>query len=602
MLVSKTLRPILDFNIFESDSLMRRFKVALTVITLAISGLSASPAFAVSDGSIPCVTDGPVTGSGSFTIENNAVTAHTDCTGRAVIPDGVTTIGTGAFLFANGLTSIAIPTSVRIIEANAFQYATGLTSVAIPSGVTTIGNSAFVYASGLTSITIPASVTTIGTGAFNNNVSLTSISVAPENINYKSINGVLFNKSGKTLIHYPVELSSSSYTIPSGVTTIGAEAFRGASRLTSITIPSGVKTIEDSAFNLVSGLTSVTIPASVTTIGASAFNRASSLRSITFKPDSKLTIIGGYAFYAATSLTSIRIPASVRTIDELAFSDATALAAVTFESGSALATIADNAFDSANSLTSIRIPSSVTTIGASAFRSTTALNSIYFLGNAPASVGTNAFTGAGGKDGSTAYRKSSAKGFASVGSQWRGLEVAIGVYTATFKSNGGSSVASTDFIKNGSITSAPKTPTRSGYSFAGWSPSKDGSAITFPYTPGKNKNITLYAKWTKSSSNSTPEIEFSTSSTVLTNTHKIALKKLVKSHGKNAIFTIIGTAGRLPGASDAQVKNLAKSRANVVKAYLVKLGVKKANIKVNAKVVNQGIVPKTKILTRYLDS
>jgi uncharacterized repeat protein (TIGR02543 family) len=533
---------------------MRRFKVALTVITLAISGLSASPAFAGSDGLVNCVTDGAVTGSGSFTVVNNVVMEYWACTGRAVIPDGVTDIDIYAFYQAPGLTSV----------------------------------------------TIPASVTTIGKGAFRGTTALTSISVDPGNTYYKSINGVLFNKSGKTLIHYPVELNSTSYAIPSGVTTIGVDAFRSASRLTSVIIPSGVISIGDDAFNLATRLTSVTIPASVTTIGDSAFNRTRALRSVTFKPSSKLKIIGEYAFYGTTSLTSITIPASVRTLDEMAFADATSLTAVNFEPGSTLTTIDTNAFDSASSLTSITIPSSVTTIGSDVFSGTSALTSIYFLGNAPASVNTDAFIRAGDKDGVTAYRKSSATGFTSPGSQWKGLKVAIGVYTATFNSNGGTPVKSADFIKNGSIAIAPKTPTRSGYKFAGWSASKGGSAITFPYTPMENRNITLHAKWTKSTDKSTPAIEFSTSSIVLTKANKSALKKLANSSGKDASYVVTGTAGRLPGVTEAQVKNLAKLRANVVKTYLVKLGVKKSNIKIKTKIVNQGIVPKTKVLTRNL--
>ena len=43
---------------------------------------------------------------------------------------------------------------------------------------------------------------------------------------------------------------------------------------------------------------------------------------------------------------------------------------------------------------------------------------------------------------------------------------------------------------------APVTPTRSGFTFAGWSATDGGSAISFPYAPGVVTPITLYAKWT----------------------------------------------------------------------------------------------------------
>ena len=52
--------------------------------------------------------------------------------------------------------------SVTSIGSDAFRYCSGLTSVTIPNSVTSIGDFAFYGCSGLTSVTIPNSVTTIG--------------------------------------------------------------------------------------------------------------------------------------------------------------------------------------------------------------------------------------------------------------------------------------------------------------------------------------------------------------------------------------------------------------------------------------------------------
>ena len=64
----------------------------------------------------------------------------------------------------------------------------------------------------------------------------------------------------------------TSVTIPNSVTSIGSSAFYNCSTLTSVTIPNCVKWIPEGAFSGCSGLTSVTIPNSVTSIGKSAFS------------------------------------------------------------------------------------------------------------------------------------------------------------------------------------------------------------------------------------------------------------------------------------------------------------------------------------------
>ena len=170
--------------------------------------------------------------------------------------------------------------AVTEIGDRAFHACRSLTSLTIPGSVTSIGNGAFKHCVGLTSVTIPGSVTSIGDGAFSDCRGLTSIEVASGNPSYSSSDGVLFDKARTTLVTYPMGKQGSSYTIPTGVTSIGEGAFFWCSGLTSVTIPDGVTSIGDDAFYLCSGLTSVTIPGSVTSIGYFVFGGCSGLENI----------------------------------------------------------------------------------------------------------------------------------------------------------------------------------------------------------------------------------------------------------------------------------------------------------------------------------
>jgi uncharacterized repeat protein (TIGR02543 family) len=67
-------------------------------------------------------------------------------------------------------------------------------------------------------------------------------------------------------------------------------------------------------------------------------------------------------------------------------------------------------------------------------------------------------------------------------------------YVVTFNSNGGTNVASGSFFTNSTVVE-PAAPTKDGYTFAGWSATDGGSALTFPYAPGVTADITLFARW-----------------------------------------------------------------------------------------------------------
>ena len=283
-------------------------------------------------------------------------------------------------------TTYNIPQGITAIESSAFYDCKFLTRVTIPDSVTSIGDCAFSLCDSLTSITIPDSVEQIGTNPFTVCSALKSISVSPEHPYFATIDGVLFRKADKALISYPAGISSSTYTIPQGITAIGDSAFYYCDSLTSVSIPDSVTSIGDNAFYFCESLTSVTIPDSVTSIGDNAFYFCESLTSVTI-PDS-VTAIGDSAFSYCDSLTSVSIPDSVTAIGDEAFYSCSSLTSVNIPDS--VTSIGDRAFCYCDSLTSVSIPDSVTSIGNRAFYYCDSLTSVS-IPDSVTSIGDYAF-------------------------------------------------------------------------------------------------------------------------------------------------------------------------------------------------------------------
>ena len=149
---------------------------------------------------------------------------------------------------------MTFPNSVTNIGSYAFSYCSGLTSIEIPNSVTNIGNGVFWNCSGLTSIEIPNSVTSILGNPFLGCTSLTDIIVEKGNPIYDSRenSNAIIETETNTLIS-----GCMSTVIPNSVTAIGSSAFYGCTELKYINIPSSVMQIEKGAFGRGCGVTSI---------------------------------------------------------------------------------------------------------------------------------------------------------------------------------------------------------------------------------------------------------------------------------------------------------------------------------------------------------
>lgn len=395
----------------------RIFAVLLSVTLLMMAvPMGAIPVFAATSGTTgDCtwVLDGThltISGNGAMgDYDYNESPWGTDIT-SATIEEGVTSVGDYAFCECNALLSVDIPDSVTIIESYAFAFCTSITSVTIPNSVTTIefgafescsalaeltigdrvdtiGDYAFCGCTSLTEATIPASVTVIGENIFAWCFAMTNILVKEENVQFSSVDGVLFDKNQTTLLRCPIG-RAGVYTIPEGVIAIENSAFSGCITLTEVTVPDNV-VVGKYAFFECEALTTVTIGDDVT-LGDGVFGECRALTSLTIGDrvtigqeempwgyDTSLSItigndaiIASYAFYG-TCVTSLTIGDGY-TIGESAF-EACNLTTLTLGKG---LSIGDRAFASCSALSSaITIPEGVV-IGADAFSGCTSLSSV----------------------------------------------------------------------------------------------------------------------------------------------------------------------------------------------------------------------------------
>ena len=236
------------------------------------------------------------------------------------------------------------------------------------------------------SIVIPASVTNLS-GNVMAIYSLTNITVAADNPAYKSVDGILYTKDGKTLVACPLS-KGGDIVVSSGTECIGNQAFHFNYynyNLTSVMLPDGLKVIESEAFAYCQNesFTSIVIPASVERIAQNAFACCSYLTNVTFSGNEAQIYIDATAFvgtpYDAAKPFSLIINEDGTLVGFHGIAPET-LAISNYLNGTVLTRIGNSALSAWNydtsSMTNVVVPEGVTWIGSYAFASDTALQSV----------------------------------------------------------------------------------------------------------------------------------------------------------------------------------------------------------------------------------
>lgn len=121
------------------------------------------------------------------------------------------TLGSSAFR-NSAVRDLSLPASVTSIPSNCFENCSNLVNLSLPSTLTTIGYYAFKNAVLPSALSIPAATTNINSTAFSYVKGVSAYYVSSGNTAFKSVNGVIFKKDGKTLCAYPANKSDTTYT------------------------------------------------------------------------------------------------------------------------------------------------------------------------------------------------------------------------------------------------------------------------------------------------------------------------------------------------------------------------------------------------------
>lgn len=182
----------------------------------------------------------------------------------------------------------------------------------------------------------------------------------------------------------------------SGVTNVGAYAFKDCRYLTCMFLNDDITTISDHAFYKGEYLSAINMPRKLELIDKYAFYGCDTLTFVRARNCSRLRRIEDHAFYSCTMLAELRLPEGLTYIGPWAFAWDRILGQedTTLGLPSSLQTIGTGAFAFVNHHKNLNIPANVTRIGDYAFMCDYYMNNLTFSpGDKPLTIGKAAFAG-----------------------------------------------------------------------------------------------------------------------------------------------------------------------------------------------------------------
>lgn len=148
---------------------------------------------------------------------------YRDSITNIVIEEGITSVGSWAFISLVNVTTVTIPSTVTVIQPHAFQNCQGIKYMNLPNGLTNIGIDAFFFMDSCKGFYIDNPKT-----------------------GYHTEDGVLFGN--KTLITYPQGNERASYRVPYGTEEMGIRSFSNTPYLQKVYIPETMTKVHSQMF------------------------------------------------------------------------------------------------------------------------------------------------------------------------------------------------------------------------------------------------------------------------------------------------------------------------------------------------------------------
>ena len=266
--------------------------------------------------------------------------AYCDAIESFTVCDECEVIGTGAFAFMDGMTSITFGKAGKLttIEEGAFHKNIKLTRLEIPEGVTTIGGSVFSYMDSITYLGLPSTLTSLGIFSIGNDPELVEIRFAPHCLMEKLPEFIATNNPKLEKMNIPWGVKTFWYgkdTEYISTQTLG-DAFGGSPNLV-LYVEEGHPYFKEypnckgAFYTDWSGRVVLEYVSAV--VGKAEYEATG---SFTFRVAPGTEIVNNYAFSSNGYITELIFPASVRGVGNASCSHMYALETVIFEHASGL--------------------------------------------------------------------------------------------------------------------------------------------------------------------------------------------------------------------------------------------------------------------------